>query len=408
MHFIDWDEQVTSWFNSVMWVPHHVSALCAALVGFIALTARGRATAARVLLAALAFASMVGQSAYVAMPAALGAALLARLAAVAAPLRHAARLCVAGLGALALAAPWLSTLLPRFGGDGPSPIGFHLRGPEWIDIVAGSEQAGALYRGLCHADVLSHRLRRVRARRLSVLAQGGATRRRERIGAGCCCCLTAASFLIGSLLRSTILFNDLGWRVMLFAQFAALMWTAAAARQGLLFRGGMRYAAGGGLALGYAALVVAMIQLRSFFPYDHMRATLARRDGRLELARSRICRMAPSCSPARSTSRAYGYGLYGRFPVALADRHNGGCSARAGADRDAPCRSCRRSSPMRRSLLTMCVAAPSGFGIAALVVSSQDAVFAAPGAWTAAAKPDYANPNFRIYLLNTVRHVATN
>jgi hypothetical protein len=40
------------------------------------------------------------------------------------------------------------------------------------------------------------------------------------------------------------------------------------------------------------------------------------------------------------------------------------------------------------------------YNISALVVSARDAVFAAPGAWTAAAVADYANPGFRIYLLH--------
>ena len=404
LHFIDWDEQVTSWFNSVMWVPHHVSALCAALVGFIALTAPGDSWR-HVLLAALAFASMVGQSAYVAMPATLGAgfwlgALLWRRR-----FDIATRLCVAGLGALALAAPWLATLLPRFGGEGKSALALRLRGPEWIDIVAGSAQAGALYRGL--AMPMFYLVD------FGVFALGAYVfwRKAGRRGVAtelgmALVCLTAASFLIGSLLASQIVMNDLGWRVMLLAQFSTLIWTAAALRQGLLSRGGLRYATRLGLALGYAALVVAMLQLRLFFPHRHMRETLADQMAAWSWLDARL----PSGSvvqPTPSPSREYGYGLYGRFPVAVADRHNARLFGAQPAEIDA--RMDYLSPIFSEPTLTLddVRRRAARFDIAALIVSSRDEVFAAPGAWTNAARADYANPNFRIYLLSQPRHDET-
>jgi hypothetical protein len=401
VHFVDWDEQVTSWFNSVMWVPHHVSALCAAIVGFIALTAPGE-DRRRILLAALAFASMVGQSAYVAMPAALGAgfwlgALLWRRR-----FDIAARLCLAGVGALALAAPWLATLTPRFGADGRSPIGLRLRGPQWIDIVAGSEQAGALWRGL---SMPMFYLIDFGVFALGAYVFWRKAQRRgfaDELGAALLC-LTAASFVIGSLLRSQILMNDLGWRVMLFAQFAALIWTAAAARQGLLFTGGMRYAAGGALGLGYAALLVAVMQLRFFFPHEHMRATLTDQMAAWSWLDAHLPRGAV-VQPHPSHDREYGYGLYGRFPVAVADGHNARLFGARPAEIEeridylAPIFSgttIRLDDVRRRA---------ARFDIAALVVSSCDEIFAAPGAWTATTPPAYANPNFRIYLLSAPRH----
>ncbi|WP_457798637.1 hypothetical protein [Methylocystis sp. S23] len=401
LHFSDWDEQVTSWFSSVMWVPHHLAALNAAFVGFIALTSPGE-NWRRVALAALAFASMAGESVYVAMPAALGAgfwlfSLLWRRRRA-----EAARLVLAGLSALALATPWLLTLSPRLGSGDSAPIGFRLRGPEWIDIAAGSEAAGALYRGA------SMPLFYLVDFGIFVLGAYVFWRKAGRRGYAdelglLLLCLTAASFLIGSFVESTILLNDLGWRAMLFAQFAALIWTAAAFRQGLLFQGRVGVVAGVCLAFAYAAVGAAVAQMRLFFPHEHMRATLADEMAAwawldAHLPRGAVVQARPEAG------RAYGYGLYGRFPTAVADRHNGrlfgapraGVEARIAelapifADTSLPLDEARRRA--------------GAFNIAALVVSSHDPAFAAPEGWTARATADYANPNFRIYLMNGSRH----
>jgi hypothetical protein len=405
LHFVDWGEQVTSWFNSVMWVPHHIGALVSAIVGFLALTAPGR-DKRRILLAALAFASMVGQSVYVAMPAALGAGFWLVSLLWRRRLEEAARLCLAGFGALALAAPWLSTLLPRFGAGGPSPIGFRLRGPEWIDIVAGSEQIGAIYRGLFMPMFYLVDFGVFALGAFLFWRKAGRRGFANELGI-LLVCLTGASFLIGSLLRSTILLNDLGWRVMLFAQFAALIWTAAAARQGLLLEGRARMATGASLALAYAALVVAVLQLRFFFPHEHMRASLPD-----EMAAwSWLERSLPRGAVVQSSpqaSRAYGYGLYGRFPEAVADRHNGRLFGASEAEIDA--RIADLAPVFEDATLTLEEARRRAerYGVAAFVLSSRDAAFDAPGAWTATPAPDYENPHFRIYLMSTVRHVATN
>jgi hypothetical protein len=297
-------------------------------------------------------------------------------------------------------------LFPRLGAGEPSPIGFRLRGPEWIDIVAGSEQAGAIYRGLSMPIFYLVGF--------GVFALGACLfwRKAGRRGLSSelgllLVCLTAASFLIGSLLRSTILLNDLGWRAMLLAQFAALIWTAAAARQGLLFAGRARIAAGASLALAYAALVVAVIQLRFFFPHEHMRASLPDEMAAWGWLEPRLPRGAVVQSNPEA-SRAYGYGLYGRFPAAVADRHNGRLFGASAAQIDA--RIADLGPVFADAALTLDEARRRAerYHIAALVVSSRDAVFDAPGAWTAAAPAAYANPHFRIYLMDTVRHVATN
>ncbi len=68
-----WDNsQVTSWFDAMLWVPHHVASLVACLAGFLVLWASetqksGRQRAIHVGVAALAFSSSAGLSVYVAL-----------------------------------------------------------------------------------------------------------------------------------------------------------------------------------------------------------------------------------------------------------------------------------------------------------------------------------------------------
>ena len=73
-----WNDEVTSWLDSVLWVPHHVAGLIACMAGFVALSSgREQRTfdARRILFAALAFASCAGLSIYLAFVAALIAGL---------------------------------------------------------------------------------------------------------------------------------------------------------------------------------------------------------------------------------------------------------------------------------------------------------------------------------------------
>ncbi len=67
-----WNEQVTSWIGSLLWVPHDVAALVACLMGFLLVwqasvdgSARGRIAGG--VLAGVAFATSAGTSAHVAL-----------------------------------------------------------------------------------------------------------------------------------------------------------------------------------------------------------------------------------------------------------------------------------------------------------------------------------------------------
>ena len=64
-----WNEQVASWMDSVLWNPHHVSALIVCLLGFLLLwnvrSASWRDRIVAVLIAGAAFASACGLSVFV-------------------------------------------------------------------------------------------------------------------------------------------------------------------------------------------------------------------------------------------------------------------------------------------------------------------------------------------------------
>jgi len=227
-----WNDPVTSWLHSTLIVPHHVAALCAAFVGFIALARpAGGGDVRRTVLAALAFASMAGMSVYIAIGAAVIACVWLILLLCARRWADSVNLTLAGMGAIIVAAPWLNTLLPLFGGDGPPAISIRLRGPLWLDAVFQSDFEGGLARALTMPFFY--------AIEFGVFGLGAFAFWRKAGRRGLASDLSqvlvigsAASFIIGSFLRSTVLNNDLGWRVMLFAQIATFTWTLSAARAG--------------------------------------------------------------------------------------------------------------------------------------------------------------------------------
>lgn len=397
-----WNEQVTAWTLSVLWTPHHVAGLVAAFVGLLALAGPTPADARRVALAGLAFASLAGLSVYVALTAAVLAALwLVALLLWRRP-ADALRLVVAGVLALILAAPWLMTLLGTYGGGGEAPIAFAIRGgalmPQGLDnpLLRVPLQlftmlaAYAVEFGVFLVGAWAFWARAGRA---------GATNDVARLlVAG-----ALASFLVGSFLRSTVLYNDLGWRAMLFAQMASLVWTLSAFRAGLLRdRAGPWMAAWACLILGYMPLVYAFVQARRF-PRQDALARAVNHDERAawSWANAHLPRGAAVQAHA-NTERAYNFGLYSRNPAWIADHHVGrlfGASEQAVLARIGETISLfeKQETP-----LATVRAFAARNGVAAIVVTAADPVFAAPGAWTAQARPAFAAPHARVYLTQDI------
>ena len=400
-----WNEQVTAWTLSALWTPHHVAGLVAAFVGLLALAGPAPADARRVALAGLAFASMAGLSVYVALTAAVLAALwLAALLVWRRP-ADALRLVAAGLLALLLAAPWLKTLLGAYGGaGGEAPIAFAIRGgalmPQGVDnpllrIPLQLVMAVAAYAvefGVFLVGAWAFWTRAGRA--------GGANDVARLLVIG-----ALASFLVGTFLRSTVLYNDLGWRAMLFAQMAALVWTLSAIRAGLLRdRAGPWMAAWACLILGYAPLVYALVQARRF-PEQDAQARLVNRDERAAWTWANAHLPSGALVQAHAnTERAYNFGLYSRNPAWIADHHVGRLF---GASEQAVLARIGETIPLFETPQTS-LAAVRAFaarnGVSAIVVTAADPVFAAPGAWTAQARPAFSAPHARVYLMQDNAH----
>ena len=398
----EWNDQITSWFGSALWAPHHVAGLCAAFVGLMALTrASDDDTDAfgwrRIILAGLAFASMAGLSVYVAMGGALAAALWvgALLAKRRWPDAFAA--IVAGLLALALAAPWIATLFTRVGGEA-SPIVFGLRPFPLSDVfVAPGFSREALRAALVPIGYVIE---------FGIFGLGSflfwkkAGRAGMKTDLGLVLVLaTAASFLIGTLLRSAIIDNDLGWRVMLFAQAGSLVWTLAAFRAALFDTPGLRGAAIACIGFGYLAVLDAAAQIRinPFQPFGEP-THLAERIAAWTWLDERLPAIAVvQENPDRT--RAFDYGVYGRFPTAISDRHNSILfgAPRAEIDKRLAAIGPIFADPTLTPEAMRAIAAR--YDIAAIVLADRDPVFAAPGAWPQELTPDFRNDFARVYLL---------
>ena len=229
-----WNEQVTSWFGSVLWVPHHVAALVACLAGFliawdasrIDASVRRRITGA--MLAGAAFATASGTSIYVTL-------VFVVFIAAWIPMtwfRHwraaTAVLMAAGVIAILLALPYLLSLTG--GGSGGSFVKFDVRHFTPLESFTAAMPPGSASVALLRLLVLP----------LNYFLELGffgvasvvlllSLRRESPLRPNVAAALTmaAASVTVCTFVRSGVLYgNDLGWRGFLPAQFIMLLWGA--------------------------------------------------------------------------------------------------------------------------------------------------------------------------------------
>jgi hypothetical protein len=354
---INWGgEEVNAFVISLVWVPHHLAGLIATWAALLALTPiveRGRADCRRdvaaILVAAAALASVVGLSTWVAF----GAAATFGFWLVSLGVRwrwHAAAVVVlAGLLALAIALPDLVDVMRNrvYGGPPvelsvrPFPLADVLTEPGWGRTVTrlvvlplqyvftfGVFMVGALVywsgRPAGRATPLRERSRNETAHLLVLSAVAG--------------------LLLASFLRSAILNNDLGWRAILFTQFAALMWTVAALGDNaptitsVLQRAPVW--AGAALVLGWLGVAYDLVALRAYralgldAPMEQtaLGPTIAHDRRAAYEWLNQHARPGAVTQHNPDVERAFAYGLYGRHRVAVSDRHN---SYLLGADRRA-------------------------------------------------------------------------
>ncbi|MGD0634866.1 MAG: hypothetical protein ABSA13_11390 [Beijerinckiaceae bacterium] len=403
-----WSEQITGWFESVIWVPHHTTALIAILFGFMAAAdcfgANLRRSASAAILAAMAFASALGLSIWVTFAAVAGAAFWFALLVAERRWRAVVALAVIGLIALVLAAPQIHDLSVGRSGGIPVTLTVHsfrpadgLFGPGIMQNVArficlplnyflgfGVLFAGAwLYWRDTRGQALPHN---ELARAITTCAFAG--------------------LVIGSFLRSIIFNNDLGWRVMLFPMTAGLMWTAAWLER---FRPKpIPLAMKALLSAGYATSLYALIGLRAYYAFlpvlphsvqvfggnagTQHALRLAYAWANTHLPPQAVLQHNPH-EPSIST-RATAFGLYSRNPVAVSDRFG----SLFGADFDLVSGRLSELAPIFEDQLSAedVKNRATKNHIDELVVSSDDPVWSQPSSWVWQAKPDYESSGVRL------------
>jgi len=230
------DVQITSWYNSMLWVPHHLGALIACFTAFLVLRHQAdvhhKWAAGPVIVAGMAFASAVGMSVYVTFTFVVAVSLWLLVLIVRKGWMEAAMFVGAGAVALLWALSYLSSLRGPASGAAfveftlrPFPLGLyfaHRIGIQFRTPFAVSV-GNAIFLPINYAIELGFFLA-VGVLRLRELWRGKVQASTSELAAWT---LVITSFLVGTFLRSsTIDSNDLGWRCFLPAQLVLLLWGA--------------------------------------------------------------------------------------------------------------------------------------------------------------------------------------
>jgi hypothetical protein len=319
-----WSEEIRWTLSSILFEPHHMTAVMAVFAGALLLSTGERASLPlRALAAGLAFATAFGCSVWIVVGAAPVLALWwlwdrAKLGTV-----SMWGLPLSGLLALLVSLPQIADIRAGRAPSGP-PLAFFVRpvGPvrvlphglgQWIAHLAvlpggyliefGVFALGAI------AFLTSGRLAASRATSMGRLLLVSAP----------------VALLLVTFVRSSVMYNDFGWRAVWLAQLPALLWTASvlSARRELLSRSPAWSVA---LALGLATMAWDMAGLRLACP-EHCQGGFVNANPAVDYdsrgAYQWIDRSVPAAvlvqhDPAAG-ARAMDFGLYSDRPVAVAD-----------------------------------------------------------------------------------------
>lgn len=269
-----WNEQVTAWLAVALWVPHHLGALAICLAAFLLLNAappdRQDLRWSRAAVAGLIFTASLGTSIWVTMTAAVIAAAWCAVLMVWGERATLAVWIAAGTVAALTALPYIQEVAAaRQGGNAAVALGIREFFPLTradrllgIDIECGQ---------LCRLAVLP--LNYVLEFGFFALAgilywrrHGWPKTSGERF------LLTAALAALAfcSVVKANVAANDLGWRGLMFTQFALLLWAAPLVAE-IPRRPLLRAAA----ILGLGATLIQVVQLRAH-PADPRDADLRR------------------------------------------------------------------------------------------------------------------------------------
>jgi hypothetical protein len=231
-----WDtDQVTSWFDALLWVPHHVASLIACLGAFLVLwvATQSRSTRPRiaaVFVAGLGFSTAAGLSVYVVFAFAIFMVLWTLSLIIEKRWADFAMCILAGVGALIFALPYLHDLR----GPGASGGGFAaVHVPLFVPLVTWLVREGLVQSefGLLLWRIPMLMLHYVFELGFFLIVLAVRWKRdrhlpRSRVKTASWLML-ASSFVVASFLRSAVIrSNDLGWRGAMMMQFILLLWAA--------------------------------------------------------------------------------------------------------------------------------------------------------------------------------------
>jgi hypothetical protein len=318
-----WSEEIRWTLSSILFEPHHMTAVMAVFAGCLLVSAADRAKpVVRAIAAGLAFATAFGSSVWIVIGAAPVLALWwlwdrAKLGAA-----SMWTLPLSAVAAVVVSLPQIADIAAGRAPSGP-PLAFFVRpvGPvrvlphgvtQWLTHLAALPGGYLIEFGIFALGAVAFLTR-------GRLAESRATAIGRLLLVSAPVALIAVTFV-----RSAIMYNDFGWRAVWLVQVPALLWTASvlSTRAEPLKRSPAWNAA---LALGLAAMVWDMAGLRLKCPDDfvgfvnaHPAVDYDSRGAYQWIDRSVPQDVLVQHDPAAGP-RALDFGLYGDRPVAVAD-----------------------------------------------------------------------------------------
>ena len=233
-HVEHWNEQITSWLNAVLWVPHHVASLLACLTGLLLLqsirhTPRFRDKILVAIISSFAFASAAGLSIWVTFIAAIFLAVWVLISFTKKWYCEAGYVVLIGLVAALLSIPFLLDLC-RANQLDITPIALTIRPFKPAERILDHFGISDLWiRGFTMLLLLPVNY----FMELGFFGVAAIIYWKERLrldgnldrGDTLNVTVFFTSLFICTFLKSTIKNNDLGWRGFMFAQFVLLIWS---------------------------------------------------------------------------------------------------------------------------------------------------------------------------------------
>ncbi len=405
-----WNDQITSWAGTMIWVPHHLASLVACLTGFLLLwTANTRLRNA--IVAGFCFASATGCSVYVTLVFAIFLAVWGLIAVVRKWYRETAMLALAGSCAALLVAPTFLWGLRRKASGGPlvEPTIRMFKLPDLMLLslhVAGWKLALAnlLLLPLNYFLELGF-----------FLVVGIIFLKTKRVWSRwdlAACAMAGSSVAVCTFLRSGVIGNnDLGARGFLPAQFVLLLWAASLWGKPELLGRTVRPLLVFLLVAGVAGTVYQLCLLRvypvrtEFAPDpDYPYLATDRQFGRRTYAARQVYEQLRKTLPAAAVMEHNPDLELGYVPFGLyADRQMAAESFDCGTVMGGDVSVCEHMRPLVVTLFNRVTALPPPqvdavcrqFGIDVLVARDTDPVWADPRSWVWTRRPLAANSMMR-------------